>query len=117
MQLSICNNKVSGSSIGSSIWMGVILMLYAGFACAADGLPWESPLCALANGFRGPTALAVASIAFFAAAASFLWGEEIAGISKRLVTIFMAVSILLGSMALVGWIAVKMGAGAASCSM
>jgi type IV secretion system protein VirB2 len=77
----------------------------------------KSPLCGLANAFRGPTALAIATIAFFAAGASFLWGEEIAGISKKLVTIFMAVSVILGGTSLVGWIAVKMGVGTASCSM
>lgn len=114
MQLTFGKHKVSGTNICVAAW----IMLYAGLAAAAgDGMPWEGPLCGLANGFRGPTALAVASIAFFAAGASFLWGEEIAGISKKLVTIFMAVSVILGSAALVGWIAVKMGAGAASCSM
>lgn len=100
----------------AKLWMVLCLLAYAGMAVAQQALPWEGPLCGLANGFRGPTALAVASIAFFAAAVSFLWGEEIAGVSKKLVTIFMAISILLGSVALVGWIAVKMGATAASCS-
>jgi len=108
-------NKVA--SVGNLMTV-VMLFGYAGLALAAgDGAPWEGPLCGLAGWFRGPTALAIASIAFFAAGASFLWGEEIAGISKKLVTIFMAVCVILGGTSLVGWIAVKMGVGATSCTM
>lgn len=89
----------------------------AGVAMAAgDGMPWDGPLCGLATALRGPAALAISTIAFFAAGAAFLWGEEIAGMSKKLVTIFMAITILLGSASLVGWIAVKMGAATAACS-
>lgn len=104
------------------VWFGnvmsaVMLFGYAGLAMAADGAPWEGALCGLAGWFRGPTALAIATIAFFAAGASFLWGEEIAGISKKLVTIFMAVCIILGGASLVGWIATKMGVAGATCAM
>ena len=107
--------KHNGHISVTQIYMAFMLALYAG-AAAAQAMPWESPLCGLAAGFRGPTALAIASIAFFAAGASFLWGEEIAGISKKLVTIFIAISVILGAASLVGWIAVKLGAGATSCS-
>lgn len=91
------------------------LLLPAGMAMA-QAMPWDAPLCGLAGALRGPTALAVSTIAFFAAGASFLWGEEIAGISKKLVTIFMAIAILIGGATLVGWIAVKMGAATTSCT-
>jgi type IV secretory pathway VirB2 component (pilin) len=95
----------------------VMLFGYAGLAVAADGAPWESTLCGLAGWFRGGTALAIASIAFFAAGVSFLWGEEIAGISKKLVTIFMSVCVILGGMSVVGWIANKMGTVSTSCAV
>lgn len=104
---------------GSQFWVGFWLLVYGGLALAQvnnEALPWEGPLCGLANGFKGPTALAVATIAFFCAGASFLWGEELTGMAKKLVTIFMAVSTILGGTALVGWIAVKMGALASQCS-
>jgi type IV secretion system protein VirB2 len=107
-------NKVA--SFGN-LMTKVMLFGYASIAMAEDGAPWESALCGLAGWFRGPTALAIATIAFFAAGASFLWGEEIAGISKKLVTIFMAVCIILGGASLVGWIATKMGAAGATCGM
>lgn len=114
MQITFGKHKVSSNHLT----MALGLLFYAGVAAAQStgGMPWEGPLCGLANAFRGPTALAIASIAFFAAAAAFMWGEEIAGISKKLVTIFMAVSIMLGSVGVVGWIAVKMGAAAAACT-
>lgn len=108
--------KKDMASLGNLMTV-VMLFGYAGLAMAADGAPWEGALCGLAGWFRGPTALAIATIAFFAAGASFLWGEEIAGISKKLVTIFMAVCIILGGASLVGWIATKMGVAGASCAM
>lgn len=93
----------------------VMLLPYATMALA-DQLPWEKPLCAVATALNGPTAFAIATVAFFAAAATFLWGEEIAGMSKKLVTIVMAVSILLGGVAFVSWVANKMGSGASSAT-
>lgn len=107
--------KKDVASLGNLMTV-VMLFGYAGLAMA-QAAPWESSLCGLAGWFRGPTALAIATIAFFAAGASFLWGEEIAGISKKLVTIFMAVCIILGGASLVGWIATKMGVSGVSCGM
>ena len=101
---------------GRHVVMALSLLLMAGRAFAADSMPWDGPLCGLATALRGPAALAISTIAFFAAGAAFLWGEEIAGISKKLVTIFIAVTIRMGGATMVGWIAVKMGAAAASCS-
>jgi len=97
----------------------VALLAYTGFALAqtsSDAMPWDSPLCGLQSSLRGPAALAISTVAFFAAGATFLWGEEIAGVSKKLTTIVMAVSILIGGASLVSWIAVKMGAGTTQCT-
>lgn len=73
-----------------------------------------TPICGFANVFRGPIALAVATIAFFAAGAAALWGEEIAGISKKVVNIIIAVTIMFGGAAIVSWVANKVGV-TASC--
>ncbi len=94
----------------------MILFGYAEMAMSAR-MPWERPLCELANAFRGPTAVAISSIAFFAAGASFVFGEEIAGVSKKMVGIFMAICIMIGAPSLVGWIAQILGYGSASCAM
>lgn len=96
-------------------WVGFWFMVY-GSAAMAQAMPWDSPLCGFANALRGPAALAISTVAFFAAGASFLWGEEIAGMSKKLVTIVMGVTVLLGGAGLVGWIAARMGAAGAVCS-
>ncbi len=100
----------------TQFWVGFWCMIYGGLAMAADTMPWDGPLCGFATALRGPAALAIATVAFFAAGASFLWGEEIAGMSKKLVTIVMGICILLGGASLVGWIAAKMGALQAACS-
>lgn len=100
----------------TQFWVGFWAFTYAGLA-SADTMPWDGPLCGFANALRGPAALAIATVAFFAAGASFLWGEEIAGMSKKLVTIVMGITVLLGGSSLVGWLATKMGGMAtAACS-
>ena len=94
------------------------IVLYAGAALAqqsSSGAPWDGPLCGVSNWFKGPTALAVGTIAFAAAAGGFIWGEEFRGIMKKIVNVVMAVSILIGASSFIGWIAMKMGASIGSC--
>lgn len=95
------------------------LLVYAGAAVAqsSGGAPWDGPLCGVAGWFRGPTALAVGTIAFAAAAGGFIYGEEFSGIMKKVVNVVMAVSLLIGGTSMIGWIATKMGASlSGSCS-
>lgn len=92
------------------------LCLYAGAAMAADAAPWDGPLCGVAGWFKGTTPLAIGTIAFGAAAAGFIWGEEFTGIMKKLVNLVIAVAIMIGGASLVGWIAIKLGAGASMCT-
>ena len=56
------------------LWLGT----YAGLAAAqvSDGTaPWDSSLCGIAGWFRGPTMIAIGSVAFGAAGAGFVFGE------------------------------------------
>lgn len=106
--------KLINSVSSSRFWVGFWLLVYGGLA-SAQSMPWDGPLCGFANALRGPAALAISTVAFFAAGASFLWGEEIAGMSKKLVTIVMGVTVLIGGASLVGWIAARMGAAGAAC--
>lgn len=99
----------------TQFWVGFWMLTYGGLA-SAQAMPWDGPLCGFANALRGPAALAISTVAFFAAGASFLWGEEIAGMSKKLVTIVMGVTVLIGGAGLVGWIAAKMGGVTAACT-
>lgn len=83
--------------------------------CFAQSLPWESPLCGLATAMRGGWTVAVGTIAFVVAAASWAFGQELTGIAKSLVTAVFAVSVALGGASFVGWIAAKVG-GASACT-
>lgn len=106
----------SNEGIYKALFIGALFLLFAGDALAQSSvLPWESPICDLAKAFRGPWAIGVATIAFAAAAAMWAFGEELTGVAKRLVTTVMAVALTMGSAAIVGWIAVRVGA-TASCT-
>lgn len=96
----------------------VWLCIYAGAALAVDNnaAPWDGPLCGVAGWFKGTTPIAIGTIAFAAAAAGFFWGEELTGMLKKLVNLVIALSIMIGGASFVGWIAVKLGAGAAMCT-
>src|SRR5260363_126603 len=75
------------------MWSVLIFSLYAGLTIAqkADdaspggggNAPWESVLCNIAHWFQGPTPIAVGTIAFGVAGASFMFGEELTGILKK----------------------------------
>ena len=96
--------------------MCLLFLTIASNTAMAQTLPWESPICGLATAFRGPWAIGVATVAFAAAAAMWAFGEELTGIAKRLATTVMAVSLTIGSSAMVGWIAAKVGGGGATCT-
>jgi type IV secretion system protein VirB2 len=98
------------------LWLGT----YAGLAAAqvSDGTaPWDSSLCGIAGWFRGPTMIAIGSVAFGAAGAGFVFGEELTGIMKKVLNITMAVALAIGGASIIGWIAVKAGAARTSCGV
>lgn len=95
-------------------WVGLLMLLSTSSAFAGDLDFIVVPICGFANVFKGPMALAVATVAFFAAGAAALWGEEIAGISKKMVNIVMAVTLMFGGALIAAYIANKMGI-TASC--
>ncbi|MFC4484267.1 TrbC/VirB2 family protein [Cupriavidus campinensis] len=99
----------------SQVWAVLVLSTYAGLAAAQSAAPWEGGLCGVANWFKGPTMVAIGSIAFAAAAGGFVFGEELTGIMKKVVNIVAAVCLAVGGGAFIGWVAVKAGATASSC--
>lgn len=102
-------NKYMKKNLKKIIVAGLLLTMYGGSAIAGDLDFITKPLCGFANVFKGPLALAVATIAFFGAGAAALWGEEIAGISKKMVNIIMAVTIMIGGSLIVSYVANKVG--------
>lgn len=97
------------------VWTALVLGGYAGLACAQSAAPWEGGLCGVAGWFKGPTMLAVGTIAFGAAAGGFVFGEEMTGIMKKVSNITMAVCLAVGGASFLGWVAVKAGATTSSC--
>jgi hypothetical protein len=97
------------------VWTMLVFGGYAGLACAQSAAPWEGGLCGVAGWFKGPTMLAVGTIAFGAAAGGFVFGEEMTGILKKVTNITMAVCLAVGGAAFLGWVAVKAGASSSTC--
>lgn len=105
-------------------WSRALMLLvmgtYAGLAAAQvsdSSAPWDSSLCGIANWFRGPTMIAIGTVAFGAAGAGFVFGEELTGIMKKVLNITMAVALSVGGSAILGWIAVKAGAAKSTCGV
>ncbi|MHB1668921.1 TrbC/VirB2 family type IV secretion system protein [Thiomonas sp.] len=53
------------------------------FASGAGGLPWDGAIATLQNDLTGPVATGISVIAFLAAGASLVFGEELGGIAKK----------------------------------
>jgi type IV secretion system protein VirB2 len=79
-----------------SVLPAVLLGAY-GFAHASTsgGLPWDSALTTLQNDLTGPVATAISTVAFLAAGAALVFGEETGGIVKKLLAIVMAVALIV----------------------
>ena len=75
----------------------LLLMGCYGFAHAttSGGLPWDSALMTLQNNLTGPVATAISTVAFLAAGAALVFGEELGGIVKKLLAIVMAVALIV----------------------
>lgn len=109
----------------TNLYGAMIVSCYAGAAVAQTSgsgtvsdtsAPWDSTLCGVAGWFKGAGPIAVATIAFAAAGLGFLFGEELTGMLKKIVNILMAISVVIGGAAIVGYAAAKMGATASQCT-
>ncbi|WP_233224486.1 TrbC/VirB2 family protein [Thiomonas sp. X19] len=68
------------------------------FATGAGGLPWDSAVSTLTNDLTGPVATGISLIAFLAAGAALVFGEELGGIAKKALYVVLGVAfIVLGN--------------------
>ena len=68
------------------------------FASGAGGLPWDGAISTLQNDLTGPVATGISVIAFLAAGASLVFGEELGGIAKKALYVVLGVAfIVLGN--------------------
>ncbi|MHB1952322.1 MAG: TrbC/VirB2 family type IV secretion system protein [Sulfobacillus sp.] len=76
---------------------GLTIWVYAGAALAATngGLPWDGPVQTLQNDLTGPIATGISVVAFLAAGAALVFGEELGGIAKKALFVVMGVAMIV----------------------
>ena len=75
-----------------------LLTAQTAFATGAGGLPWDSAITRLSGDLTGPVATGISVIAFLAAGAALVFGEELGGIAKKLLYVVLGVAfIVLGN--------------------
>lgn len=94
--------------------VGLLLGAYGSGAVAAFTTidetrgPFLDVICPVSN-WMAAVVVPLATIAFIVAAIAFFWGEEIAGMTKKWITIIIAVCMALAGSAVVSWIGRKFG--------
>ena len=73
----------------------LLFVLTAPAALAGTNMPWDTPIQTLEHDLTGPFATGVSVIAFVAAGIALIFGEELSGIIKKLLTIVVAISIIV----------------------
>lgn len=64
-------------------------------ATTAGGLPWDTPIQTLQNDLTGPIATGISVIAFLAAGAALVFGEELGGIAKKAMFVVLGVAMIV----------------------
>ncbi len=64
-------------------------------ASTAGGLPWDTPIQMLQNDLTGPVATGISVIAFLAAGAALVFGEELGGIAKKALFVVLGVAMIV----------------------
>jgi type IV secretion system protein VirB2 len=82
-------------------WAGTTAFCTAGNVTGGTGLPWEAPICKVVQSLTGPVAFGISLVAIFAAGAALVFGEELSGFARRILSIIIAVAFLIGGSALV----------------
>lgn len=65
------------------------------FATTTGGLPWDSPIQTFTNDLTGPVATGVSVVAFLAAGAALVFGEELGGIARKALYVVMGISLIV----------------------
>ena len=74
-----------------------MVMLYTAHAEASTsgGLPWDGPIQTLQNDPTGPVATGISVVAFLAAGAALVFGEELGGIAKKAMYVVLGVAMIV----------------------
>lgn len=81
--------------------VGVVSLIFVvaqsrvAYAATNGGLPWDGPVQALQNDLTGPIATGISVVAFLAAGAALVFGEELGGIAKKALFVVMGVAMIV----------------------
>ena len=77
--------------------IGVILQAGAvpAFATGSGTLPWDGPIQTLTSNLTGPVATGISVVAFLAAGAALVFGEELGGIAKKALYVVLGISMIV----------------------
>jgi type IV secretion system protein VirB2 len=80
-----------------AFFLGLWAWAYASAALASTsgGLPWDGPVTTLKNDLTGPIATGISVVAFLAAGAALVFGEELGGIAKKALFVVMGVAMIV----------------------
>ena len=81
----------AGMVIGVTIQAGAV----PAFASGSGTLPWDGPIQTLTNNLTGPVATAISIVAFLAAGAALVFGEELGGIAKKALYVVLGISMIV----------------------
>ncbi|MBU2770118.1 TrbC/VirB2 family protein [Acidithiobacillus caldus] len=79
----------------AGVALGVAIQSGAAFATTSGSLPWDSPIKTLTNDLTGPVATGISVVAFLAAGAALVFGEELGGIAKKALYVVMGVAMIV----------------------
>ena len=75
---------------------GFAAMVFATAASASTAsLPWDTPIQTLQNNLTGPVATGISVVAFLAAGAALVFGEELGGIAKKALYIVLGCAMIV----------------------
>lgn len=92
--MNIVRRSTLGPRLGAIITLAVAFSLRMQ-AAAADNLPWETPMTAIATSLTGPVAYAIGLIGIAIAGGAMLWGGELTEFGRRVCMIGLVVSVLV----------------------
>ena len=82
------------------IALAILVWMMGGNALAASSgsaMPWDTALTGLTDMLQGPLVKYVSLIAIFIGGTALIFGEDLGAFSKRLLTILVAASALIGA--------------------
>lgn len=71
-----------------------LLVAQNAFATGGGGLPWDTAISTLQGDLTGPVATGISIIAFLGAGAALVFGEELGGISKKLLFVVLGIAMI-----------------------